>query len=81
MSLSVKVSLALILILKLASGQQFNDCGKREFGKILIANGKNAVQGQFPWHAALMFRREVSYQYLCGASIITEKHLISGETI
>lgn len=40
-----------------------------------IIGGKNATRGQFPYHVALANRNTFSYD--CGASIITNRHILS----
>lgn len=40
----------------------------------LILNGIKAIEGQFPWHAALFIPGE---GYICGGSLVTQKHILT----
>jgi hypothetical protein len=62
------------------------DCGKihrLEFGPLMA--GTRAVSsypGQWPWLVPLFFTNESSYeQFLCGSSLISHKHLLTGELL
>lgn len=43
----------------------------------LITYGEATSEGQWPWHAALYKAKTIDLQYICGASLITMRHVLS----
>lgn len=39
--------------------------------------GQVAHKGEFPWHAALYYTKDITIAYLCGASLISKDHLLT----
>lgn len=60
------------------SSNTFNDCGIPT-GVItgFVYGGDEVVEGQWPWVVPLFNKN--SGHYFCGSSIITNRHLLSGE--
>jgi len=52
-------------------------CGTRSDLGIRVTRGRTAAGKQFPWVAALIFRRGVSTLPLCGATLISRTHLLT----
>jgi len=64
--------------------ENYNECGinKSHSGgpNLLIAHGNKTLPGQWPWLAAI-FRVIYEYEYLCGGTILTTKHVLTGTLI
>jgi hypothetical protein len=43
----------------------------------LISYGQNTTQGQWPWHAALFHAQGPQLMYTCGATLISETHILT----
>ncbi|XP_063924172.1 serine proteinase stubble-like isoform X3 [Zophobas morio] len=43
----------------------------------LISYGQNTTQGQWPWHAALYHTQGAQLTYTCGATLISENHILT----
>ncbi|KAK5638495.1 hypothetical protein RI129_012790 [Pyrocoelia pectoralis] len=43
----------------------------------LITYGTETKEGEFPWHAALYYAKDIDLSYICGASLITTLHTIT----
>lgn len=54
-------------------------CGTRKFTAGLIFGGENAVKGQWPWMAPI--RNKMRGKYVCGSTLISNKHSLTGEGI
>lgn len=46
----------------------------------LIVNGDNVEEGQFPWMAAIMYLQNFNYEYGCTGTLVTNRHVITGNT-
>ncbi|XP_012521487.1 serine protease gd isoform X2 [Monomorium pharaonis] len=57
-----------------------NECGITSYYtddiNNLISNGEKALPGQWPWMVAIFVVR-TSYEFLCGGSILTTRHIIT----
>lgn len=55
------------------------DCGQTRAGSVRIVNGKPAKLNAWPWIAALGYDNPNTgkIDYLCGSTLITEKHVIT----
>lgn len=57
----------------------YPNCGKTIFvGAGLIYGGNQSKKNQWPWFASLYDRKNQN-NFFCGASVITKRHLLSGE--
>ena len=56
-----------------------SECGLRKvlMPSRLIIGGNTSYAGQWPWFASL--HRKSDNQFYCGASLINERHLLTGE--
>jgi len=45
---------------------------------LLIANGQKTSPGEWPWLAVLFVVKNDGYKFLCGGSILTNKHILTG---
>lgn len=52
-------------------------CGRSSYLSGTIIGGKSALPGQLPWIVPLQLKNEE--KFLCGASIISRRHLLTGE--
>lgn len=43
----------------------------------LITYGNDTEEGEYPWHAALYHVKEIDLAYICGASLISNYHVIT----
>lgn len=43
----------------------------------LITHGEATHEGEFPWHAAIYHSKGVNLNYICGASLIGTRHLLT----
>ncbi|XP_030754650.1 prostasin-like [Sitophilus oryzae] len=43
----------------------------------LITHGQETTEGEFPWHAAIYHSKGIDLTYICGASLISDYHLIT----
>lgn len=53
-------------------------CGKFSFNTGLVVNGDEVKRGEFPFLVALLKLK--TQKFFCGASLITQKHALTGET-
>ncbi|XP_050501125.1 serine protease Hayan-like isoform X2 [Diabrotica virgifera virgifera] len=44
--------------------------------KAFIAYGQDTTPGQWPWHAAVYHTKGITLMYICGASLISQTHLL-----
>lgn len=51
-------------------------CGMTNTTKTRVVGGVNAQLGSYPWLAALGYRLNV-IRYLCGGTLITQKHVLT----
>lgn len=57
-------------------------CGSAAGSAGLIIGGDYLPRGRFPWMVALMYLRENGISsFSCGASLISTKHVLTGENI
>lgn len=54
-------------------------CGRPRRYSGLIIGGSNFTRGDFPWIVALMYKSMSSPKFICGGTIITTKHVITGK--
>ncbi|KAF5282664.1 hypothetical protein FQA39_LY17524 [Lamprigera yunnana] len=52
-------------------------CGTITVSRKSKDHDQAAYQGEFPWHVALYYTKDITIAYLCGASLISETHLIT----
>lgn len=73
----IKSFLILIIICPLIVKNQ--ECGVKKVSNPtpLLVGGMNTYPGQFPWLASLFFK--VNDKFYCGASVISQRHLLTGE--
>ncbi|XP_050308708.1 serine protease gd-like [Anthonomus grandis grandis] len=43
----------------------------------LISHGENTVPGQWPWHTALYLENNKDTEYICGGTLVSDKHVIT----
>jgi secreted trypsin-like serine protease len=53
------------------------ECGEVQVGVGYIAGGNFSTKGQWPWLASLHYNK--NGRYFCGSSIISKRHLLTGE--
>lgn len=53
-------------------------CGKFSFSSGLVVNGDEAKRGEFPFLVALL--KLQTQKFFCAASLITDKHALTGKT-
>lgn len=58
----------------LGSGESF----KAE-GIGLVAGGQGFTRGKWPWMVAIFGRAEEKWQFRCGGTMISNKHVLTGE--
>lgn len=81
----VEIFFAFVLFKFLAISHGFESfhglqqCGEVQVGFGYIVGGNYSEKGQWPWLASLHYRKNNAY--FCGSSIISKKHLLSGEFI
>lgn len=57
-----------------------DDCGVRRNAVGLTIGGKDMLRGNHPWTIALMKTLDGSPpEYLCGGSLISKRHIVTGE--
>ena len=56
-----------------------SQCGQRKVFKTsgLVFGGTASYAGKWPWFASLHLKKDE--KYYCGATVINEKHLLTGE--
>lgn len=52
-------------------------CGKKDNSVGLVFGGENSTQNAWPWLA--IFQRVIDNQVFCGGSLVSVKHVVSGE--
>uniref|UniRef100_A0A182N6R9 Peptidase S1 domain-containing protein n=1 Tax=Anopheles dirus TaxID=7168 RepID=A0A182N6R9_9DIPT len=52
-------------------------CGKRQHVTSLIMRGMDAKEGDWPWHAVLFHKKDVSLEYKCGGTILAESTVLT----
>lgn len=56
------------------------ECGEVQLPFGLVANGNKSRHGQWPWLVSLHIKRRSGHdQFFCGASLINEWALVTGE--
>ena len=53
------------------------NCGRAKVGTSFSVGSQYASKGQFPWLAPLFYKK--GDEFFCGSTIISERHLLSGE--
>ncbi|XP_053687895.1 transmembrane protease serine 9-like [Sabethes cyaneus] len=72
------VTLSALLVTVSSEHKVQPSCGKvianvRE----LIVNGRDTVEGKWPWHAAIFHRKGPSTEYVCGGTVISENFILT----
>lgn len=57
------------------------ECGKQHLGTGLIFNGDTSVRGQWPWLAPFFEIKESSENFICGSTLISNLHVVTGDLI
>jgi hypothetical protein len=70
----VSILVFFITFLVTSNGQ---DCGRVKVSGSLTIGSEHAVRGQWPWLVPLL--RNESDKFFCGSTIVSEKHLLTGE--
>ncbi|KAK4878792.1 hypothetical protein RN001_011298 [Aquatica leii] len=52
-------------------------CGVTNFSPKENLSQQVAQPGEYPWHVALYYTKDITIAYLCGASLISKQHLIT----
>ncbi|XP_050087131.1 transmembrane protease serine 9-like isoform X2 [Anopheles aquasalis] len=74
--------LASLLLLKtflvlVAAASDF-ECGQRKVDTVfLVHHGREAKEGHWPWHAAILHRYQSTFSYTCGGSIIDRNTILT----
>lgn len=45
----------------------------------LVVHGQSVPAGAYPWLAALFAVRDTGLNYLCSASLISDRHVVTGK--
>lgn len=53
-------------------------CGISMGATPLIVQGVRSARGSYPWHAALFKTTETGFEFICGGSLISDKHVLTG---
>lgn len=54
-------------------------CGSPTRQAGFIFGGNRSTRGEFPWLVALMFAKESPPLFLCGGTLISDRHVVTGE--
>lgn len=57
-----------------------SECGQISDAQPLVVNGQATSEGEFPWLVALMYRKGFNYEFRCTANLISDQHIITGNT-
>ncbi|XP_052902056.1 enteropeptidase-like [Anopheles moucheti] len=68
------VPLCLLLIVNLGLTQ---NCGQRKVVNFLIVNGSEAKDGHWPWHAAIFHKTALTFDYVCGGTILNQNTILT----
>lgn len=74
------LTLVSVCLLLLAASSQAQNCGKRKQVNLLITNGLESKEGDWPWHVALFHNNRRSFEYACGGSILDQNTILTGKT-
>lgn len=59
------------------------NCGTSKVKNLSILylneNGDKTYPGQWPWLTAIFVRSKTAFEFKCTGSLVTQKHVISGE--
>lgn len=58
-----------------------NECGKSLSTNSLILNGNKVQVGVYPWLVAIFRVKSIGVSYICSGSLISNKHIVTGERI
>ncbi|XP_023310719.1 limulus clotting factor C-like isoform X1 [Anoplophora glabripennis] len=59
-------------------GSKLSSCGTVATSPAaLISYGQETWPGQWPWHAALYLSRGIQLRYICGGTLISERHIVT----
>lgn len=72
----------LLVLCVMVQGQELRDpyCGQREGAGLRSYGGEDTTEGEWPWIVALT-NRLIDEEYFCGGSLVSQKHVLSGEKI
>ena len=80
MSRSIFVAISVLITLCVVQSLTF-ECGEVQIPIGLVANGIQSRKGQWPWLVSLHTRMQVGPdRFFCGASLINEWTLVTGES-
>lgn len=55
-----------------------NICGRSVATNSLVVHGNAVPAGAYPWLAALFAVKDTGLNYMCSASLFSEKHVVTG---
>lgn len=75
--------ITLMNVVKSATTERYHEgngiCGATSGISGLIVGGEKLGRGKFPWLVALMYVKEKEAMFSCGASLISTRHILTGE--
>lgn len=70
-----------LVCLQASSTEVKNDCGKKNAAKGLIFGGEQTKPNTWPWLVAFSHRAKIKKTFFCGGSLVSAKHVVSGEQV
>ena len=67
----------LIISITLIKSLDSQECGRVKVGTSFSVGSEYATRGQWPWLAPLFYRKDD--EFFCGSTLISKRHLLSGE--
>lgn len=75
----MKISIfVIVIVLNLSLINANYECGLQNHISVEIIGGRSSDVSQWPWSASLFKENENSKKFFCGATLITDQHLLTG---
>lgn len=59
-------------------GVNDDQCGITSVTNTLIAHGRDVLRGEYPWLVAIFQVKNLGPEFVCGANLISHRHVITG---